>query len=152
MTAEPFPTNQPPWALTAGLALGASIGDDRDLQRRTLQFIHDNFGAAVFPQVMLAWVDAVIDEAFPDKRGKPVTLEFKHELALHPTGADAVHPSIAWAGRFVAARVADDEAMAKALIQSVSSDEEWAMCVSAVLHCCGAVLRQHRTQQVPGGG
>lgn len=144
MTAEPFPTNKAPWALTAGVALGAAVADDLELQRRTVQFIHDNFGADVFPQVLLAWADAAIDEAFPDQRGQLVTLQFQHELAIAPTGSDAVAPEVAWAGRFIAARLADDEPMARDLLASVANDDQWGMCVSAMLHCCGAIIRRHR--------
>jgi hypothetical protein len=53
---------------------------------------------------------------------------------------DDVRPEIRWAGRFIAARAADDEDACSALVNSIASDEEFTSCVCAMLEVVATTL------------
>lgn len=142
-----------PWLPLASAALQASIDGDTPTAQARLQEIFNRFGPDAILAVLVAFVDTTCNAVFGrfTARGE-VAVRWFQEGGDHTEGADEVSPAIRWAGRFAAARFADDETTAQALINSVQSAQEWSANVAAVLHVCGATIRNlARRPEVNGG-
>lgn len=91
---------------------------------------------------ILGWIDTYIERAHPGYvlGSQPVAVAW---LNL-PTGdietADDVSPSLRWAGRLVAARLADDEAAFVALLHAPAEGTELGDGIMALLHMVAASL------------
>jgi hypothetical protein len=134
----------PPWTNLAGRALLHAVADRMDIAARCVERIAREHSPDVIPQVMLAWVDTAWARMYPD--GIPdgyldAPMRFWHEGDEHTESVDRVPPPVRWAGRFIVARLADDETQARALLSSVQSDEEWSSAVLSVLDVCAANVR-----------
>ncbi len=138
-----------PWIPLAGKALVASAEADFPAAGKALQELAAQYGAGVVPAVLLAWIDTVLAKAGHEVGGKPMGVAWRAEETGEIQEADQTTPEIRWAGRLFIARANDDESQFRALVDSVSSDEEWSRNVGAVLNICGAQLRT--TGWTPGG-
>lgn len=133
-----------PWIPLAGRALSHSAADRMDVAVRCVQRIASEHGPDALPRVMLSWIDTAWMRLFPD--GLPAgyldrPMRFWHVGEASTASVDDVPPALRWAGRFVFARLADDEQQARALLAAVQTDREWSAVVQAVLDVCGANLR-----------
>lgn len=135
------PTTLPPWTALAGMALRASAREQHTLARQHVQKIAERYGPDVIPRVLLAMVDTVLARASHTPDGTAVRVAWMQAETGHVQTADEVPPAIRWAGRFFAARAADDQTQAEALLDSIRSAEEWGACASAVINVCGTQLR-----------
>lgn len=110
------------------------------------------------PEALLAWIDTTWHLAFPD--GLPdgyldspmlfVTTNTDRGVP-EPLTVDEVEPAVRWAGRFIYARLADDEAQGRALVASVESDEQWSDAVLTVLDACACMVRTVRAERAAEG-
>lgn len=135
-------TELPPWYALASMALTEAVLGNNDIAGKAMQQIHDQHGPEAVPGVLLAWIDTMLTYIPPPEGSSFVGLEFREVTENHFTGADEVPPAVAWAGRLIVARANDDEAQARALIDSVLSDEQWGRNVSALLSGIAIMLRQ----------
>lgn len=132
-----------PWADLAGRALTHEMAGRTDVAHACVKRLVKLYGPDVMPQVLLAWSDAAIDRAFPEGvlPGHPITgLAFLHMPTGEIGGADGVPPSVRWAGRFMMARLLDDEPQALALLATPTSDGEWSACVAGLLHVAAQTI------------
>ena len=132
---------RPPWFRLAANALVSARDKDWDGAVHATSQIAERYGAGHLPQVMCAWIDTMASGCGLDPKGKPIGLLWMHEDTSEITDADDTPPPVRWAGRLVAARLADDETQFRALINACSGDEEWSANVQAVLMVCGTMLR-----------
>lgn len=145
--SERIPTEFP-WSDLAGRALGHTIARRDETAIRCVYRLADKHGFEVLPQVLLAWIDTAIGVVFPG--GPPDVdwnLSFLHEDTEQMTGVDQTPPGIVWAGRFFVARLADDEAQGRALLNTFrdsSVEEAWGEAVLGVLNVCGSMIRRHQ--------
>jgi hypothetical protein len=100
-------------------------------------------GGEVIPAVMLAWIDTMATACgFNPKPGQAVGVLWQFDGSDEITDADATPPAARWAGRLVAARLADDQPQFRALINSCGTDEVFSANVAALLTTCGVMLRR----------
>lgn len=136
--------SHPPWYLPAAIALHHARRDEVEEAVKTIEGLLDAQGAEVIVPVMLAWIDTSIGIMKPpaDIGDRMVELSFiEITEGGVTTGADAVPAPIAWAGRLLAARIADDKEMFMDLVKSVSDDDmgEW---ILTLLHVCAMNINQ----------
>jgi hypothetical protein len=65
--------------------------------------------------------------------GRTVAPMWREEGSADITGPGAVPPEMAWAGRFLAARIAWDREATEALLDAVPDDATWSRNVSALI-------------------
>ncbi|MFD2421631.1 hypothetical protein [Amycolatopsis pigmentata] len=135
-------TTRPEWAPLAGATLTAAILDQPDTTTCALQALVDHHGPDVIPDVLIAWIDTMLRHAGPATGGKPVGLAFEQADSGDIASVDDVAPAVAWAGRLIVARINDDYDQAEALINSVTSDDQWTRNVTAVLDSVAVTLRR----------
>jgi hypothetical protein len=133
----------PPWLGLAAKALTAARDRDLDVAGKALNAIQLRFGGEVIPAVMLAWIDTMATACgFNPKPGQAVGVLWQFDGSDEITDADATPPAARWAGRLVAARLADDQPQFRALINSCGTDEVFSANVAALLTTCGVMLRR----------
>lgn len=134
----------PVWFALAARALTAARDDDMDRAAQAVNAIGVRYGNNEMPWVMLAWIDTMTLACdLKPKQGQPFNLRWRHENGGPATDADDTPAPARWAGRVIAARLADDWDQFSALVDSCASDEEWQSNVSGVLDVCAAMLRRH---------
>ncbi len=148
------PTPSPAWLDLAGRALIHSYAGRFDIAIKCVERLGEQHGPDVIPQVLLAWVDASWAQAFPDGLpdgylSKPMS--FWHEGDDHTEDVDSVPPPVRWAGRFIFARLTDDQVQAEALLNAVPSEVEWGRVVAATLDVCGANMRLAQAHRLAAG-
>jgi hypothetical protein len=76
--------------------------------------------------------------------GKPVqvTPVWQEHGSGEITGPEAVSPETAWAGRFLAARIAWDREACDALMAAVPDDETWSRNVSALISIAALTINR----------
>lgn len=131
----------PAWTALAGMALRASARGQHAQARQHVERIARRYGDEVIPRVLLSMIDTVLARAGHTPDGSPVRVAWLETGTGTVQDADEVPPAVRWAGRFFAARAADDETQAVALLRSVRTSEEWGACALAVLNVCGTQLR-----------
>src|SRR6266540_366480 len=104
----------PPWWPLATETLTATILQRHDRATRAAQQLHDQFGSEVIPRVLKAWIDTLLAR-YP-KPAAAVGPRFLGEETGALGTVDTVPPSVAWAGRLIAARANDDRLQFVALI------------------------------------
>jgi hypothetical protein len=98
-------------------------------------------GTDVLPQVMLAWIDTALAAMGVARDGRPAQLVFADvSTGRCATDAADVSPTVAWAGRLLNARIADDEDSFRALLDAVP-DGQSGVYVNALLDCCAQSVR-----------
>jgi hypothetical protein len=132
------------WVPLAGKALSAARDRDYDRASRAIHAISVRYGEEQIPWVMLAWIDTMATACgLRPQPGAAVGVLWQHESGGAITEADDTPPAVRWAGRAVAARLADDYGQFEALVNSCSGDQEWSANVGAVLDICASMLRKH---------
>ena len=128
-------------ALTlASQALLMAVLDQDNQARRMIQLIHDRYGAPAVFDAMLLWTDTYAQMLGPSSA--PVQLVFTHRGIPGFVSADDVPPPVAWAGRFISARVARDVDQTQALLQTLPDDpREQGDAVWTLLLNCALNLR-----------
>jgi hypothetical protein len=119
-----------------------SIARDHEAAHRAVNEIATAHGPESIPQVVLSWIDTMILHCGLEADGSAVGVRWQPEEGGPVTDADQTPAPVVWAGRLIAARVADDEDMYRAVFHSIDSDEDYARGVAAVLSTCGAMLRR----------
>lgn len=135
--------HRPPWADLAGWALTHEMAGRGDIAHDCVRRIVELHGPDVIPQVLLAWADAAISRAWPDglsQDGQLKPLTFLHAPTGEIGGADEVPAPVRWAGRFIMARLVDDEPQALALLATARSDREWSVYVGGVLNVAAQTI------------
>lgn len=131
-----------PWIPLASTALQFAVAGQWAGAQQHLQTLADTHGSECLPAVLMAWIDTMLAQVPGPAGGRTVGLAFRAvETPDRIDTADEVAPATSWAGRVIMARLNDDEAQARALIDGVQSDEEWARNVAAVLTLCGVNIR-----------
>lgn len=134
MTHQPVRTPSP-WAGDAAACLLAAMRRDRDAMVVAARTLVDHHGMSVVPQVMLAWIDTVIAQA-GITGGDPARLLFADVDTGHVSlDAHDVRPEVAWAGRLLNARIAEDQDSYRALMGSVPAGMDQ-LYITTLLECC----------------
>lgn len=132
----------PPWLHDAALALNYAVAGKFGTSKVLIERLNETYGEDM-PMVLLAWIDTLIDAVGAPTKGDDLVLTVFADPATGKfVTADDVPREIAWAGRLAIARALDDEPMGRALIASVTDDQEWADNVWAVLNVCSTMLRK----------
>lgn len=133
-----------PWLPLASEAMAAAQHRDRAGVDQILRQLFADYGYELVPQLLLCWVDTALHchGLDVDRPGAgPIGLG---GFVNHATGAiedvDSVPPNVAWVGRFMTARCSNDRDTVRALIASVTSDEQWTQNVLTTLDICSSVL------------
>jgi len=138
MTTTPLPG----WFKLASQVLTEAVLKNYNLASRAMQELHDTFGPEVVPEVMMAWIDTMLNRVPAPPADKLAGFVFQDEARPGKLDTvDGVPAPVAWAGRLIVARHLDDEAQARALIDSIPTDAEYGRHVSALLSTVAANLR-----------
>lgn len=129
-----------PWYPLAKKALLATVDEDYDTGTDAINELVRTYGPTVVPAVLLALVDTMLGHTVVP--ASPDALAFLETGSGAIQGADEVPPPVRWAGRLVMARACDDHATFTALIDSVTTDEQWSANCNAVLNMCGLNIRR----------
>lgn len=99
-------------------------------------------GPTAAGEVLLVWIDSCTMAMGVTKYGQPVTLSFHRTPDGPPVDIDreAVAPEEIWAGRLIAARVADDKATFDALLVSTPDETTWHRRVIGLLIVVSRVI------------
>lgn len=130
-----------PWMPLAVTALNSGVVHDYSYAACAMQTIHDQYGPEVFPALLLYFMDTTIERCGLNANRKLVRVSWQREGEEEMTDADGTPAPVVWAGRLFGARLAWDEALWTALIESVHDDEEWSMNCFALLDVCASMLR-----------
>jgi len=124
-----------PWARHAAAVLQAARLGDQAATVAAAKALLAAHGSGVIPQVMVAWIDTLIGARGITEVGQPARIMF----ADTDTGAigdvTQVRPEVAWAGRLINARIADDEESFRALMGAVPEGKS-DRYVTTLLDCC----------------
>jgi hypothetical protein len=105
-----------------------------------VQAVHDRYGGEGIQVLLLGLADAMLFH----QGGPAMTEEPVMPVWVDTTGAvgnaDDVRPAVRWAGRFIAARAADDAVACAALVKSCTSDVEFSQNVCAMLEVAATTL------------
>lgn len=127
------------------VALWAAIAEDWPRAQDATQEIGDRFGGDGVMVAALAWIDTTLMRVpglgYAADQGRAVALAFREETSGRFELADEVPPGVAWAGRLLAARSADDRDAFEALVNSVESDEQFGRYISDLLVMLATNLR-----------
>lgn len=136
---KPVPS---PWAGHAVACLTAAARCDPEATQAAATALVHEYGAAVLPQVMLAWVDAAITQQGITETGEPAQLVFA-DVDTGSVASDArdVDPMVAWAGRLINARIADDQPGYEALMGVVYAAQNQGPYVTTLLNVCAQTCR-----------
>jgi hypothetical protein len=147
------PPQPPPHAVAlASLALANARLGEYDAADKVIDQLQDLFGGIGMQVLIIGLADTMLAAhggatPSPDVLVAPVWIDCCGNIG----GADDVPPAIRWAGRFVAARAADDFDAAQALIQSCADDDEFSENLSALLHCVATTVNVIAAQRRRGG-
>lgn len=145
----------PSWHPLAGRALQLAVLGERHTAGRVVQRIAAEHGGSAVVAAMLAWIDTLVEArggvADP---GAGVRLAFVEARSGDVHDAGDVEPLQAWAGRLIAARVADDEAIGRALIDTAAAGTEldWGRHVLTLLNTVALNLRFTLSTTTPPPG
>lgn len=144
---------RPPWFI---LAIEAFHHAQRGKMQAAADVVHriaSEHGPDVIPSVMLAWVDTTLHAVGIDDYGTPAVLGFGELTSGTITAnSDEVSPDVAWAGRVINARCADDEESFEALVDAVATDNRrWGMHVLTLLHVCATTTTNRGALPRVGG-
>lgn len=108
------------WVEPATEALQLAVNGDYKAAAKAVERMADEHGPRSVILAMKAWIDTALRRAGVERYGDSVRLGFvAAETGKVDMDADDVRPTVAWAGRLFAARIADDEATFRALLNSV---------------------------------
>lgn len=128
MTApEPLTPEETAAAAMAADALKLALDGDWPYANTLTQGLLDIYGQHGALVAMLLWADALIEYRGGRETGRFTQLTFFDvNEGPNPTehGADEAPPWARWAGRFIFARVRDDQDQGRALLESCAGDEE----------------------------
>lgn len=125
--------NDPRLMSLAHAAMSHAIGGRPNRAAKATQAIGDEYGGDGIVQAALLWIDRLLYDSGREHDGKPVSLAFLDAETGTVGSADDVDPAVAWCGRLIAARFADDEATFAALVNSFHSDETFSRHMGALL-------------------
>lgn len=118
----------------ARAALTQARGHDWSAASSTVEALQDRYGPPGISFLIVALADAVLAHQGIERGGDALVLPVWLDSTQQRCGsADDVPPRVRWAGRFIAARAADDEATAVALLDSLVDDAEFSDRVSALM-------------------
>lgn len=126
-------------------ALWAAVAEDWPRAQAATQEIGDRFGGDGVMVAALAWIDTTLTRVpgmgYAADNGRKVALAFREETTGRAETAADVPPGVAWAGRLMAARSADDQDTFEALVNSVESDEQFGQYIADLLLMVATNLR-----------
>ena len=123
MTVHPKHNHGDDLSLTlASQALLMAVLDQLDLASRMVQMIYDRYGPQAVHDALMLWTDTYTNLHGPLDDDVLLELSFSRVGADDNVSADHVPPPVAWAGRFIAARVARDDDQTRALLGSLPTD------------------------------
>lgn len=132
-----------PWTALAAKALTSARDHDVARALKAVNAIAVQYGDQVIPHVVLAWIDTMTIRCGLTRESEQfVQVFWRHESSDVLTDADGTPPGVRWAGRAIAARIADDREQYIALVNSCVSEDEWRANVFGVLDVCSTMLRQ----------
>jgi hypothetical protein len=126
----------------AAKALVCARVDDWPQASDAVQELHDSYPGEGIQLLLLALSDTLLrHQGGTPPQPDAVVLPMWVDTATGTTSlADDVPPPIRWAGRFIAARAANDEDACAALFNSIATDEEFTENVCAVLEIVAVSL------------
>lgn len=148
---RPGPRTRPPWFRQARAAYDAASNLDGGLldAGRIIGALVDEHGADVIPDVMLAWIDTALHQSgMIAHHGHVHLLQFTDVTSGREGCADDVNPDIAWAGRLMTARLADDRDVFEALMKVGIVEQDpavWGRRVLTLLSCCAITGTRSKT-------
>jgi hypothetical protein len=114
-------------------ALDCACADDWVGAGETVQELHTTYGGEGLQLFLIALADTLLTiqgaRPSPDAVVAPMWVKPDGDVGL----ADDVPAPVRWAGRFIAARAADDEAGCAALWNSITNDDEFSDNILATL-------------------
>lgn len=136
MTPTAFlPVPHPRHLILSATAMERIAASDPDGALKAVTEIQNVFGDPGLLESMVMWADAAGAFAWPETpRGDPVPLHYQYVDTKEDVPADDVPYGQRWAGRWIAARKADDRDTAQALIDSAAADDMLDDCIAAVLY------------------
>lgn len=138
----------------ATAAYHAAHVDDWSGAARVIQELAASYGQAGVTTAMLAWIDTAIAASGLDRSG-PVRIAWNAvETGAIQTDADQVAPEARWAGRLLAARLADDERGFHALLTVLGTltPAQTGDHILGLLRSCVLTIKQGKqTGKLPGG-
>lgn len=125
----------PPWLSAATTILHAARNSHWETAALLAERIVADYGPGVIVDAMAAWIDtyAHVCGVAEDKPVTPHLVGFVNTGTGDFVDADGAPLGLAWAGRLITARLADDESTFNALINAVPDEETWSDCVDRVL-------------------
>lgn len=147
-TPRPIPAPSP-WAGHARACLVAAMRHDAVAAQAAANALLADFGPGVIPQVMLAWIDTALSAQGigPGETGQPARIVFGDiDTGNIATDAHDVAPEVAWAGRLMNARIANDRDTYQALMNAVPPDQD-GRYINSLLDCCAQSARLGRAMR-----
>lgn len=138
--------DQPPWYPLAAEALRLAVRGELGAAHRTIEQLLAQHGPDAVPEAMCGWADAVLAYLPPAPPETTIVLVPLDQDSGKPVAANEICAPAAWASQLIAARAADDEPMFRALVDSVPSDREYSVRVSAMLMTCAANVRHAKAR------
>lgn len=145
----PLPQYWPPWAYQATMVLVLINRGQLSEAVAAVEQIQADHGPGVLPAVLVALCDTTLAAAgHRPARPRQVSLAFT-DLDRRDLSAGEVPPNVAWAGRLVAARAADDRETFEALIAAAMADEEaWGRAVMTLFRLAAKNVKHWSTTTV----
>lgn len=141
MTTDADAVARQPWAAQAASVLWTAADGNWSEAHRQLQELNDEHGSEIIPNVMVAWAITTMHYSGIDQDPDRVMgMMFVNAATGETNDVDNVPPPIRWAGRFLIGVATRDTAQVGALVDSVTSDEEFSDVVAGLLNVCGSVL------------
>lgn len=143
---------RPPWADHATDCLTAAMRRDNPAVQAAASKLIVDFGPDIIWQVMLAWVDtALASQGITQGRtGQPAQIIFGDVDTGHiATDAHDVAPDVAWVGRLMNSRIADDRDTWNALMDAIPLGKENSYATT-LLECCAQTVRLSRPRRAGG--
>jgi hypothetical protein len=138
----------------ATAAYHAGYLDDWPGAARCVEELAKTYGTAGVTTAMLAWIDTAIAASGLDGGG-PVRIAWNAvETGAIQTDADAVSVEVRWAGRLLAARLADDERGFHALLSVLPTltPSQTGDHILGLLRSCVLTIKQGKQSgKLPGG-
>lgn len=131
------------WAFRAIDALAEEINGNHEEAARITRSIVEEHGAPIITRVMLVWID-MVQMYIGAEVGEVIRPQFREASTGEIDDVDGVSWDTAWAGRAMAARIADDRDTFNALIRSLPDAEHLDRAVARTLECCALTIRDGR--------
>lgn len=105
-----------------------------------VQELADRFGGPGIQVLLIGLADTMLIHQGGWANADDLVLPLWTDSDGNIADVEDVRPEFRWAGRFIAARAADDEDACAALVNSITSDDEFTACVCAMLEVVATTI------------